>query len=38
VGRVDLRKWEEPGVGVIARVTSCYEDTGISRHDRIVET
>ncbi len=31
----DLRdKWEEPGVGVIARVTSArYEDTGISLHD-----
>jgi len=31
----DLRdKWDEPGVGIIARVTSTrYEDTGISLHD-----
>jgi outer membrane protein assembly factor BamA len=31
----DLRdKWEEPGVGIVARVTSTrYEDTGISLHD-----
>jgi len=27
-------KWEEPPVGIVARVTSArYEDTGISRHD-----
>ena len=31
----DLRdKWEEPPVGIVARVTSTrYEDTGISEHD-----
>ena len=31
----DIRdKWEEPPVGIVARVTgSRYEDTGISRHD-----
>jgi hypothetical protein len=31
----DIRdKWEEPPVGIVARVTSArYEDTGISRHD-----
>ena len=32
---LDIRnKWEEPPVGIVARVTSArYEDTGISRHD-----
>ncbi len=31
----DIRdKWEEPPLGIVARVTSArYEDTGISRHD-----